>query len=73
MQLIVSSADRIRYGMRSGLYEICIFGNQDSSMALIPTEDNTGGRYTAEDSMAYTVNVPQKGSVYFRYTSQFLT
>ena len=72
MQLIVTAADRVRFGTPTGLYEVCIYGFEDSSVAITPSEVNSGGRYTAQDSVLYTINVPSKSSVYFTYTQQFL-
>jgi hypothetical protein len=73
MQLIFTQDDRKRLGFRTGLYELCIFGLQDSSsVGLTPIEENTGGRYTASDGVVYTVNVPRGKAAYFRYTQTFL-
>jgi len=72
MQLILTPADRIRLNMKTGLYEICIFGYEDSSVAITPVEVNTGGRYSALDSITYTTNIQRKSAVYFTYTDQFL-
>lgn len=58
MQLILTAADRARFGFKTGLYEVCLFGLQDSTVGLTPIEDATGGRYTAKDSVVYTISVP---------------
>ena len=68
----MTAADRVRFGTTTGLYEVCIFGFEDSSVAITPSEVNSGGRYSAQDGTTYTVNVPSKSSLYFTYTQQFL-
>ena len=69
MQLILTAADRARLGFRTGLYEICIFGLQDSTVGLTPREENTGGRYTASDSVVYTLPVySRRTQSYFVYS-----
>lgn len=73
MQIIMSSADRVRYGFTQGLYEVCIYGYLDSTVALTPTEVNTGGRYSANDGMVHTFNVPGLTGLYFTYTNKLLT
>ena len=44
----------------------------DSSVAITPSEVNTGGRYTALDSVVLTIDIPAKSALYFTYTNQFL-
>lgn len=73
MQIIISSADRVRYGYTQGLYEVCLYGYLDSTVALTPTEVNTGGRYSAIDGMVHTFNVPGQTGLYFTYTNKLLT
>jgi hypothetical protein len=73
MQIILSSADRVRYGYTQGLYEVCIYGYLDSSVSLTPTEVNTGGRYTANDGMVHTFNIPRFTGYFFTYTNKLLT
>ena len=51
---------------------MCIFGNLDSSVAITPTDNNTAGRYFAQDGVVYTFNVASITSDYFTYTSPFL-
>jgi hypothetical protein len=69
MQLILTAADRARLGFRTGLYEVCIFGLQDSTVGLTPREENTGGRYTASDSVVYTLPVySRRTQSYFVYS-----
>ena len=68
LELILTAADRSRFGATTGLYEVCIFGILDSSVAITPREVNSGGRYTAADSIVYTVNIPSNNGVYFTYT-----
>lgn len=73
MQLILTAADRARFGFKTGLYEVCLFGLEDSTVGLTPIEDSTGGRYTAKDSVVYTISVPaRKTTTYFTFTQAFL-
>ncbi len=73
MQLILTASDRARYGFKTGLYEVCLFGLQDSTVSLTPIEEATGGRYTAENGVVYTINVPaRRTATYFRFTQEFL-
>jgi hypothetical protein len=67
MQIILTAADRVRFGYTQGLYEICIYGYLDSTVALAPTEVNSGGRYTANDGVINTVNIPGLTGLYFTY------
>ena len=73
MQIIMTPADRLRFGYTQGLYQVCIYGNMDSSVAITPTEVNTGGRYTALDGTVHTIDIKSKSAFYFTYTNKFLT
>jgi len=60
--------------MKTGLYEVCIFGLQEqNTVGIKPIEDIMGGRYDAGDSVVYTINVgARRANSYFRYTTQLL-
>ena len=75
MEMIVTAAERARIGAKTGLFEICLYGVMDSSVALTPVEEVTGGRYYMEDNVIYTLSVPVKSktATYFVYSSPFLT
>ena len=75
MQLIMTAQDRANFGLRTGLYEICIFGLKDqNTVGLTPVETVSGGRYDCQDSVIYTVNVFAKRTAsHFRYTSTLLS
>jgi hypothetical protein len=61
--MIVTAADKSRFNAVTGLYEVCIFGLKDSSVAITPSENTTSGRYPASDSILYTINIPSQTSV----------
>ena len=53
---------------------MCLFGLQEqNTVGITPIEDITGGRFTAADSVVYTLNVgAKKAYSYFSYTSTIL-
>jgi hypothetical protein len=70
MQMIIKATDRSQiFKQRSGLFEVCVFGYMDSSVAIKPVEVNTGGRFTAIDGTAHTFLLANKTYMYFTYTS----
>jgi hypothetical protein len=72
MQLILTAAERSRLGFKTGLYEICIFGYQDSSVAITPTEYNFAKRFNLEESQQTSLSIQRRSSESFVYTQAFL-
>jgi hypothetical protein len=70
--LILTDEDRRRTGYRTGLYEVCAFGLDDSSFSISPKEDNYVFRYDAADQTVYTFNLEKRYYNYFRYTHSSL-
>jgi hypothetical protein len=70
--LILTAKDRNRLGYKTGLYEVCAYGNDDSSFAITPTEDNFNQRFDALDKYTYTFNIESKNFMYFRHTHEYL-
>lgn len=72
MQLILTAAERARLGFKTGLYEICIYGYQDSSVAITPTEINGANRFELSDGQQITTSIQRRSSMSFVYTQMFL-
>ena len=49
--------DKNRKGYKTGLYEVCIYGLEYSSVSITPSEANFGYRLDASDGNVYTLNI----------------
>ncbi len=47
--LILSALDRVRQNRATGVYNLCIFGNDDSSVNIAISEENNAQRYDVSD------------------------
>ena len=65
--------DKNRKGYKTGLYEVCIYGLEYSSVSITPSEANFGYRLDASDGNVYTLNIEKQYYWYFRYTSSYFS
>jgi hypothetical protein len=67
---LVTVEDRVRWGIRTGVMNVCLYGFDTSSTNVKTIEENLGGRVDAEDGIYYTFNLERNNSRSFRFTQR---
>jgi hypothetical protein len=67
---MVSVEDRVRWGIRTGVMNVCMYGFDVSSANIKVIESNLGGGIDAEPGVFYSFNIERNNSRSFRFSQR---